>query len=368
MRSGPGSADLVRSAPSRCSSPASLSAWRAVVLGAAAALAACAPPPLPDAAPDYASLRGEIFGSTWALTWGPAASAPAPEVEAAVRATLDNLDARLSTWRADSEVSRLKLGPLMVAEDTAALIDLALDVSAASQGAFDPTVQPLMHLWGFRGQVPAQIPTDAEISAAKAHVGWERVRVTRDERGPTVDAGGADLDVAAIAPGWAADRVADAVAAVGATDIYVDVGGEAVLRGRAPSGNRWRIGIDTPEVGVAPGTDLTAVLAVSNAGLATSGNYRSQRTIGGVTVGHTMDPRTGRPASHEVASVTVIAPTAAEADAWATVLMVLNLDDGQALLRRRTELDALWVLREDAGYRQVLSDGMTAWLPPAQRD
>lgn len=336
---------------------------RRLALFGATWLAACAasPAPAPDA---YAALQGEIFGSTWSITWAPADAVPAASLQPALEKTLADLDAHLSTWRPDSDLSRLKDGPRPVDEDTAALIDLALDVAAASDGAFDPTVQPLMHLWGFRGGEPrTEPPSDADLSAARARVGWQRVRIDRSKGRPILDAGGTDLDVAAIAPGWAADRLADVAAAAGATDIYVDVGGEAVLRGRAPSGRRWRIGVDRPAEGLASGAEIAAVVELSNAGVATSGNYRNHRSIAGTRYGHTMDPRTGRPVTHEVASVTVVAPTAAEADAWATVLMVLDLAAGQELVSRHAELDAMWLVARDGKLHQELSAGMHQWLP-----
>jgi FAD:protein FMN transferase len=300
------------------------------------ALAACAPAELP-----LHTLQGEALGTTWSVKWRGEAPSEA-EVEAAVVRVLGEVDAAMSSWRDDSELARVRAadGAVAVSEETFEVVQAALSLAAATGGAFDPTVEPLMVLWGFRGARLTAPPTDAELEAALAEVGWDRVVLTRGPAGePLVDAQGTSLDLSAIAKGHAVDRVSNALSALGAADQLVEVGGEVRAHGRGPAGP-WRLGVDRPEAGHAPGEAVAVVVELVNASLATSGNYRSRYDAGGVPVVHTMDPRTGRPFESEVLSASVVAPDCRTADGWATALMVLGVD-GLPLIEARPDLEAL---------------------------
>jgi len=309
-----------------------------------------------DPEPAYHQLQGEAFGTTWHLTW----AGPEPErVEPRVTSVLRRVDERMSSWRPDSELSAIRQGPgvVVVSEETAEVVQAALRLADASQGAFDPTVEPLMELWGFRGERRQAPPTDARIAEVMNEVGFWKVEAFRHGGLPLVDAHGAALDLSAIAKGHAVDAVHHALAMEGVTDMLVEIGGEVRVAGRGPSGP-WTLAVEAPVPGAAPGAAQTGVLRVSNVGLATSGNYRSAYELGGQTVVHTMDPRTGRPSAGEVKAVTVVAPTCREADGWATALMVLSVAEGQAAVARRPELEALWVVGEGDEPSTVASDGM----------
>jgi thiamine biosynthesis lipoprotein len=290
-------------------------------------------------------VEGRAFGAGWSVTWAPVEGVVAADVERVAVEVLEALDRELSTWRADSEIEAVRAGPgaVGVSGETAHVIGLALALAERSGGAFDPTVQPLMELWGLHGTPRTTWPTDAEVDAARARVGASRVRVAFDAAGgATVDAGGTALDVSAIAPGFAADRLWHELASLGLADLYVDVGGEVRVQGESGRGGPWRIGIERPEVGAAPGASLVATVALTGGAVATSGNYRTRVEVEGRVVHHTMDPRTGRPSTADVLSATVIAPTAAEADGWATALMVIG-EPGLALVDAQPGHDA-WIL------------------------
>jgi len=329
-----------------------------------AALAACAAPVTLPPAPR--TLAGEAFGTTWSVSWR---GAPNEQTAGhAISAVLDTIDLRMSSWRADSELSAVRSGPgpVPVSEETFAVVDAALDLAAATGGAFDPTVEPLMALWGYRGQQVTAAPTDDEVQAVRAAVGWTRVALTRTPEGPHIDAGGTALDLSAIAKGHAVDRVSAALSALGATDHLVEIGGEVRAHGTGPHGE-WRLGVDTPDPAVAPGTALVSVVALRNAAMATSGNYRSVYEVDGAQVVHTMDPRTGRPHVSAVASATVLAPDCRTADGWATALMVLGPDAGLAAIEDRPELDALLLLRDGDGWIERRTSGLDAHIPSARR-
>jgi len=304
--------------------------------GLIAMLAACQPrPALQD-------VSGQTFGAAWSVRWVGALGSR--EVEMAATQVFAEVDAATSSWRADSELSRARAGGRVAAGP--ALRDVlgeALAVAAASGGAFDPTVQPLVELWTLHGARRTTRPTDLEVADARARVDWRRVSLT----GEGLDLDGAALDLSAIAPGYAADRVSDALVALGVTDSLVDVGGEVRARGRAPDG-RWRVALDRPVDGSA---GAFTVVAVSDAAVATSGHYRNHYVVEGVAVGNAIDPRTGWPSTADVLSATVFAPRASTADAWATALMVLG-EDGLRVLP--DGVDALMVV----GRRIVTTPGV----------
>jgi len=323
-------------------------------------------------------IGGEALGTTWTVKWVEPALAGDAAVEEAVTSTLAEVDRAMSTWRDDSDLSRIRAatGPVVVAEETAFVVASALALARETDGAFDPTVEPLMELWGFHGTARETLPTEAEIETARARVDYRRVRVGRDEAGrPTVDGGGTALDLSAIAKGHAVDRVSRALSDLGVADHMVEVGGEVRAQGRGPSGPLWKVGVDLPREGLMPGTALADVVVVTNAAVATSGNYRQTHRIAGTEVHHTMDPRTGRPAASPVASATVVAEDCRTADGVATALMVLDPDEGLRLVEAHPDLEALLLVPEGDTYARRMSTGMprhlvteTAYARPSSAD
>lgn len=328
------------------------------------AVAACAPTDgAPTAAPppSYRSLAGEALGSTWSVKWRDN-GAPDPEVRAAVVAALDEVDARMSTYRSDSDLALVRGAdePVQVAQETLEVVRAALSLAEATGGAFDPTVQPLVELWGITGERRTAAPSDEELARAMAQVGYEQVVAGVVDGVPTVGARGAALDLSAIAKGHAVDRVAHNLSALGITDHMVEVGGEVRVAGSGPS-RLWRVGVDVPEEGLAPGESLAAVLAVTNMAVATSGNYRNVYALDGQRVWHTLDPRTGRPARSDAASATVVAPSCRTADGVATALMVLG-SAGLPWVDTLPNVDAMVLVATPEGYEQRMTPAMEPYL------
>lgn len=324
----------------------------------ALATAACAAPPTPH------SLHGRGLGTTWTATWLSPPELDEDDVADAIVRELAAVDAEMSTWRDDSELALVRAadGPVAVSESTARVVAEALWLAQATGGAFDPTVQPLVELWGFHGPPRTALPTDEELAAARAQVGWERVRVGRDAAGlPTVDAGGTALDLSAIAKGHAVDRVSFALSELGLGDHLVEVGGEVRVHGHNAEGGAWRVGVDRPAVGTLPGADLYAAVWVTNGAVATSGNYRQRYELDGREIHHTLDPRTGWPATAQVASATVLAPDCATADGLATALMVLGAE-GLPLIERLPGVEAWLLLPDGDGLRELASSGFELHL------
>jgi FAD:protein FMN transferase len=330
-----------------------------VLLGCRPTPPAAPEPPAPE--PVVVDLRGEALGTTWHVRWAQPGEGPdrTAEVQRVTEAVLAEVDLHMSTWRDDSELSRARQadGPVAVSRDTALVVDAALDLARMTGGAFDPTVQPLMELWGFHGERREALPTDAEIAAVRERVGHDRVRLMDGPEGPTLDVQGTALDLSAIAKGHAVDRVHHAVSELGIGRVFVEVGGEVRASGPGVTAPAWRVGVDRPVPGAAPGQDLALVARVVNGAVATSGNYRNRYEVDGQVLVHTMDPRVGRPVTTPVASATVLAPDARTADGLATALMVLAPDEGLALVDALPHVEAALLLLDGEGLQLRTSAG-----------
>ncbi len=343
----------------------------AILFGLVAAAIACSqkePAPKSDATPRQAVT---FQGSSMATTYHVTAIHP-PMTDGEYRAcaqrlqqALDLVDARMSTYKPDSDVSRISAAPanepVQVAPETIAVLKVALSVAKKSGGAFDPTIAPLVDLWGFGPRaVGDAAPTQAQIDAAAALVDYRRIVIDAAANTVTKTMDGVRLDLSSTAGGWAADVAARAIESCGATEYMAEVGGEVVVRGRNKTGEPWRIGIDRPQYGTQPGEALQTVVGISNEALTTSGDYRNYREVNGQRVSHTIDPRTKRPIQHHLASVTIIAPDAALADSLDTAVAVLGPEKGMELVRAWPGIDAYLIVREtDGSFRISMTDGFS---------
>jgi thiamine biosynthesis lipoprotein len=281
---------------------------------------------------------------------------------------LKQIDLQMSTYREDSEVSRFnssqstELYP--VSFETAFVVDLAEEIAEISDGAFDVTVGPIVDLWGFG---PAgrrhTIPSDDEIQSVKRLVGYKNLIVQLSPPSlrkliPTLR-----IDLSAIAPGFGADRVSDLLKSLGIQDSFVEIGGEIVTRGHRSGSDPWQIGIESPEDFK---RSLKTVLALSDAALATSGDYRNFFLDSGSRFSHTIDPKTARPVIHSLASASVVASNAALADAIATCMMVLGKSDGLRLAEDNNWA-VLLVQRSDNGFESSYSKPFEKVFPEVCR-
>ncbi len=330
-----------------------LSAWRMWPAGA--------PTPAQDARPAVQDFSGPTMGTTWRLTVITGGGGDPAAIAAAVAAELAEIDRQMSNWRDDSVLAAFDAhasdapfpAPRMLLE----VLDLARDVSARSGGAFDVTVAPLVDAWGFGRRPRDTPPTDDELAAVRAQVGWSRLYIDLSAGTLRKDHPALRINVSAIAPGYAADVLSDRLVALGFPRHLVDVGGEFRARGLGPSGP-WILGIERPD-GPADARVVQEVLALRDGALATSGDYRNYREVDGVRVSHTIDPRTARPIAHRLASVSVVHRTAALADAWATALNVLGPDEGPTVAEREG-LAALFLVREGEGFTAHATAAFTA--------
>jgi thiamine biosynthesis lipoprotein len=275
------------------------------------------------------------------------------EVDRVIRARLDRINRLMSTWDPDSELSRFNrsssLEPFPVSLETFEVLTWSLELGALTGGVLDVTIGPLVDAWGFGPDGPRnRLPSHEEIARLREAIGPGRlelnpaaltVRKTRPE---------VRCDLSAVAPGYATDRLWQELADRGFTDFLVDVGGELRARGRNEAGEPWQIAIERPQP---QGHAIQRVVPISNLAIATSGDYRKYREVDGQRVTHILDPRTGRPLAHRLASVTVIDALAVRADGLATALMVLGSDEGIELAKK-LNLAALFIERTDEGFSE----------------
>lgn len=317
-----------------------------------------------DDSADVMSLGGKTMGTTWSVRLGkPSAGNDANTLQPLLQQQLDRINSLMSTYDKTSEISRFNDSGsrdwFPVSPETAEVVKLAQQISGRSSGAFDVTVGPLVDLWGFGPQPRAdKHPTDSQVEAVRRQVGYRHLSLRTSPAALRKDIPGLRIDLSAIAKGYAADKLAELLAARGITDMLVEVGGEMRIRGRNPNGSRWKIAVEKP----VPGQRMVErVFLLTNTGMATSGDYRNFFTEEGQRYSHTIDPSTGRPVRHQLASVTVLAATSAEADALATALMAMG-DQRAREFCQREKIAAYLMIHQGNGIQTVMSDAFIATI------
>jgi FAD:protein FMN transferase len=304
-------------------------------------------------------LEGKTMGTVWRVSLAGVDQQRKDALQQAIQQQLDRDDGELSTWKADSVLSRFNqyqgTDPQPVSADMADIVTAALRIGQKTGGAMDITVGPLVNLWGFGpAKQPAHTPTDAEIAAAKALTGLQHLRVIQAVNGQWLqkDLPGLYVDLSTMGEGYATDHLARLMEQQGITDYLVSVGGAVLSRGRNAQNQPWRVAIQKP-------TDrenaVEARVDLQGHGISTSGSYRNYYELDGKRISHVIDPSTGRPIDHKLVSATVIATTALEADGWDTGLMVLGTERAQALALK--EHLAVYLITKQG-------DGFSHWMSP----
>lgn len=306
------------------------------------------------------TLRGETMGTIYTVTANGARAEALAGLSAEIEARLRAINRSMSTWDPDSEISRINRAPagqrVTVSEDFGRVLEAALSLSAATDGAFDVTVGPLVNLWGFGPPALDRPPGAAALAAARRRVGYGKLLV--EGRSLTKRVEGMYLDFSGIAKGYGVDAVAEILRRRGVANYLVEIGGEVAVSGRAPGGDPWAIGIERPEENAARGAALSAVARLTGGALATSGSYRRFKLRGARKSHHLIDPRTGMPADSALVSVTAFAPDCMTADGIATALMVMGTEAGLRWVEARPGVEALFLeATPDGGFVERLSSG-----------
>ena len=324
-------------------------------------LFACTP------APEHqlTELQGPTMGTFYSVQVVDLPQAIEPEgLQDRIDAELGLINDSMSTYRNASELSRFNRSQstdwFTVSPELAWLVEEAIWASEASDGSFDITVGPLVNLWGFGpdGDIDA-VPTDDEIAQAQERIGYRKLSVQLDPPALRKTDPALYLDLSAIAKGYGVDRIAALLDEAGITNYLVEIGGELRGRGHNDRGLPWRIAIERPNPGEE--REVQKIIRLHDDAMATSGDYRNFFEQDGKRYSHTIDPTTGRPLTHGLASVTVLAPRAARADALATAFLVLGPEAGVALAESLAT-PALFIVRTPEGYSEIQTSAFAAYL------
>lgn len=297
----------------------------------------------------YQTDEGMIFGTVFHATYQCDSS-----LHDEIMAELQAVDASLSMFNPQSIISRINRGEEVETDSLfRAVFTMSQQISKATDGCFDITVAPLVNAWGFGFKHGAK-PDSAQVDSLRALVGWNRVNM--DENGHvTKELEGMVMDCSAVAKGFGSDQVASLFRRHGIQNFMIEIGGEIVVSGKNPKQKAWNIGVNKPvEDSTSTNREVQTVLPLTDCAMATSGNYRNYYiTQDGRKVAHTIDPHTGYPVQHSILSSTVIAPSCAMADGFATSFMVMGLQRAQQVLAQHPELQAYLIYADEKGELQV---------------
>jgi len=298
---------------------------------------------------EIVSFSGPTMGTQYTVRYVSQENNPEPEhLQSLAEKRLQKINRQMSTYDPDSELSRFNRHTgddwFPVSAETAEVVAFALDVAVKSDGAFDPTIGPVVNLWGFgpvrRRELP---PAEADIAEAMTVVGFDKLEVRREPPALRKSVPGLYVDLSAIAKGFAVDEISALLSRVGCRASMVEIGGEVRTRGLKADDSPWRIGIEKPD---SEGRSIQTVIELRDSALASSGDYRNFFQRDGVRYSHTIDPQTGRPVSHHLATVSVRTESCMKADALATALLVMGEAKGYDWCTEN-DVAALFLIRQD---------------------
>lgn len=305
---------------------------------------------------EYKKIDGHIQGTTYNITYEYRLNR---DLQAEIEKQLAEFDLSLSTYLPNSLISRINQNdPTAEADDKfIKVFTVAYEVYEKSGGLFDITVAPVVNAWGF-GSAPGTDIDSALIDSLLQFVGMNKVRL--DGKKVIKDDSRTLFDVNAIAQGYSVDVIAAFLDSKKVENYLVEIGGELKCKGKNPKGEDWKIGVDRPDEGnMVAGANLQAVLAIKTKSLATSGNYRKFYEKNGIKFAHSINPKTGYPSLSRLLSATVLASECIVADAFATMFMVMGLEESIQYLENQNELEAYLIYSDEEGkYRVYTTPGM----------
>ncbi len=325
-------------------------------------------PSSPSPAAPVHVLRGQTMGTTWSVQCVSASRVDLHALHDAIQARLDRVVAQMSTWDPDADImrfNRMAAGEwFALQDDFLQVLGTALDIAATSDGAFDPTVSPLVGVWGFGAHAGAfGRPAEADLAAARTRVGWQQIRFDADQRRVS-QPGGVMLDLSAIAKGYGVDVVSTLLRGRGFEAALIEVGGELYGFGHKADGTPWRVLVESSPDEEADAEGLEPrVLVLDGLAVATSGDRWHAYAQDGRRYSHTIDPRSGEPVTDAAAAVTVVAADAMHADAWATALTVMGSTEGYAFAVRQG-LAARFLHRIAEGLQEAMTPAFERHLAP----
>lgn len=305
-----------------------------------------------DRSQQVQKVAGDTMGTKYSIQYFFNYSSPdARDIKKAADILLDDIENKMSTYRSESELSRLNRAaidkPIQLSSELYLVIQRAQEISVLSEGAFDVTVGPLVNLWGFGPDIQAQdLPSEQQIQQIlREQVGYQYLSLDVAKSSITKQKA-TYIDLSAIAKGYAVDRLAELMLSYGINNFLVEIGGELRASGSKAKGQPWRVAIEKPVLGLSGEHNvLEQVIDLNNMSIATSGDYRNFFKIDEQLYSHTLNPKTGKPVTHHLASVSVLHPSAMQADALATAFNVMGADKTIAYAEQH-QLAVFLVLRE----------------------
>ena len=292
---------------------------------------------------DIQKCSGSVFGTEYHITYQNGG-----DIHNELKEVMADVDNSLSPFNKESVITAINNGNNVEADSMfTEVFDMAKNVAEETQGAFDITVAPLVNAWGFGFKNQIDVSKEKSDSIRK-YVGFEKVHM---ENGKVIkEDKNIMLDCSAIAKGYGVDAVGRYLEKKKIRNYMVEIGGEIRVKGCNPEGRLWKVGISKPiDDSLNVNGEIQEVLMVSDIAIATSGNYRNFYIKDNKKYAHTIDPRTGYPVQHSILSSTVVAPTCALADAYATSFMVVGLDEAKKILARHKELQAYFIYTDSKG-------------------
>ena len=309
----------------------------------------------PAATENFIRISGQTMGTTYrVVVASPPSALVAERLQQQVDQLLEKINDQMSNYRPNSELSRFNSSDSIdwqpVSAELALVVAEAQQISRNTNGRFDATVGPLVILWNFGpNRHQDQVPSDDDINQELQRTGFQHIAVRTDPPALKKDQPDIELDLSAIAKGYGVDQVAELLLQQSDGAFLVEIGGEVRTSGHKPDGTAWKVGIESP---LENRRDIQRAVPLSDVALATSGDYRNYFEQNGKRFSHTIDPSTGRPVSHQLASASVLSDRCMTADAIATSLMVMGPDEGYNWAVEQ-QLAALLIVRKPDGFVEL---------------
>lgn len=300
---------------------------------------------------EQVELQGQTMGTTYSIKYiEPEGRSFQTEIDS----VLEEFNFSLSTYIPESEISRFNREALLKFESPFfyPVLLRSKEIYKKTDGAFDPTVGPLVNAWGF-GPEEGRVPPKEKVDSLLQLVGYDSIFF--DSVAVCKMIKGMKLDFSAIAKGYGVDVVADYLMDQGIENLFVEIGGEIYANGVSERGVPWVVGVNYPSLDPEKQQSALAVIPLVNQAIATSGNYRNYYEVDGVKYSHTISPVTGYPVNHSLLSVSVFAPDCMTADAYATAFMVLGTEKSIEIDREEEEIQVYLIYQNEEGELSTYS-------------
>lgn len=289
----------------------------------------------------FVNIRGVVFGTYYSVSYY---CEEGTDFSESLDSIFEVINQSMSYYQPQSVVSRINRNETnQVDEHFLRVLERSLEIAEETNGAFDPTISPLVNAWGF-GFQDRQMMNDARIDSLKKITGYEKVSINGDQINKSIPE--IQFDFNAIAKGYASDVAGYFLESKGIETYMVEIGGDLVAKGLKPEGKPWRIGLERPAPDMLSKQDWDYLVEMHDRAVATSGTTRKYYEEGGQRFSHTIDPQTGRPVTHNLLSVSVFANDCMTADAYATAFMVMGLERSKEFLQSRDDLQAFFIYSE----------------------